>query len=239
MQEFFRFLFREIRQKIVGWFIKKKVVKERKCVFRYKSKVRFYDCQFEGRNAISNGSHINGCKLGYASYVAADCNLAYTLIGRYSSIGPNVKVIGGEHPTRKFVSTHPAFYSVNNIINKSYVSKNLFEEKRYTSNGYWIEIGNDVWIGSNVLLKEGIKVADGTIIAAGAVVVKDTEPYSIIGGVPARLIRYRFEEEDIKFLLNLKWWNKGDRWITEHAKYFSDIKKLRKSMEFEDDGKTK
>ena len=74
---------------------------------------------------------------------------------------------------------------------------------------------------------EGVHIADGTIIAAGAVVVKSTEPYSIVGGNPAKCIRYRFREKDISFLLDLEWWNKGEEWITQNAGYFKHVDTLR------------
>ncbi|WP_416370947.1 CatB-related O-acetyltransferase [Vibrio cholerae] len=68
-------------------------------------------------------------------------------------------------------------------------------------------IGNDVWIGQNVSLKAGIKIADGAVIAANAVVTKDVPPYAVVGGIPAKVIKYRFSESEICQLLELKWWN--------------------------------
>ncbi len=68
-------------------------------------------------------------------------------------------------------------------------------------------IGNDVWIGHGVFIKEGVTVGDGAVIAAGAVVVKDVPPYAIVGGSPAKIIKYRFDEKTISKLLELQWWN--------------------------------
>ena len=68
-------------------------------------------------------------------------------------------------------------------------------------------IGNDVWIGSHVLIKGGVHIGNGACVAAGAVVVKDVPPYAIVGGVPAKVIRYRFSPEVIGKLLELEWWN--------------------------------
>ncbi len=185
---------------------------------------------FEGRNAVSANGQLYGCEIGFASYISFDTILRNVRVGKYTSIGPNVRVIVGQHPTEKFVSTHPMFYSTHSNVRKSYTSEMLFEEFRYTKNGYSVEIGNDVWIGDGVTIMEGICIADGTIVAAGANVIKDTEPYSIVGGNPAKLIRYRFKQEDIKFLLNLKWWDRGEAWIDEYAKYFNDIKYLRENI---------
>lgn len=68
-------------------------------------------------------------------------------------------------------------------------------------------IGNDVWIGSHVLIKGGVRIGDGACIGAGAVVVKDIPPYAIVGGVPAKILKYRFDTDTIKLLENLQWWN--------------------------------
>ena len=137
----------------------------------------------------------------------------------------------GQHPTNKFVSIHPAFYSPSNDVSSvHYVIENKYDEFRYTNTGYIVEIGNDVWIGKNVQLMEGIEIGDGAIIAAGAVVTKDVEPYSIVGGVPAKLIRKRFGEDDIEFLKELRWWDKSEDWIKENAQYFFDIKVLKKAV---------
>lgn len=187
------------------------------------------DTVFEGRNTLSIGGQLFGCTIGFASYISYNTVLKNVRVGRYTSIGPNVRVIAGQHPTRNFVSTHPMFYSIHPVNMKSYISKNLFDEFRITKNGYTVEIGNDVWIGDGVTIMEGVSIADGTIVAASANVIKDTEPYSIVGGNPARLIRYRFEKDDIVFLQKLKWWDKAETWIEEHAKYFNDIKKLREN----------
>ena len=68
-------------------------------------------------------------------------------------------------------------------------------------------IGNDVWIGANVSILPGVYIGDGAVIAAGAVVTKDVEPYAIVGGVPAKVIRYRFSPKEIYILLKIKWWD--------------------------------
>lgn len=186
--------------------------------------------KFGGRNALLKGVQFYDSEIGYASYISSNTILSNVSIGKYSSIGPNVRIIQGQHPTKKFVSTHPIFYSTQQIIRMSYVTNNLFEEYRMTENGYTVEIGNDVWIGNGVTIMEGVKIADGTIIAARANVVKDTEPYSIVGGNPARLIRFRFEKEQREFLKELRWWNKGMSWIEEHAEFFDDINKLQEKL---------
>jgi acetyltransferase-like isoleucine patch superfamily enzyme len=142
-------------------------------------------------------------------------------------------MIVGQHPTRKFVSIHPMFYSTQQTIRKTFVSKNLFDEFRHTENGYSVEIGNDVWIGDGVSIMEGVSIADGTIVAANANVVKDTEPYALVGGNPAKTIRFRFGYKEIELLMKLKWWNKDNDWIDKHAKYFNDIENFISVLEEE------
>ena len=189
--------------------------------------------EFEGRNSVMHNSRISDTYFGYASYVSSDSCLSKTHIGRYTCIGPNVKIVVGQHPTHDFVSVSPLFYSKQKIIGEPYVSRAKFDEYRYTAKGYRVEIGNDVWIGANVSLMEGITIADGTIVAAGANVVNDTEPYSIIGGNPARIIKYRFSKEDVKYLLDLKWWNYSEEWLKKHAEMFEDIEKLKMCKKME------
>lgn len=88
---------------------------------------------------------------------------------------------------------------------------------------YLIEIGNDVWIGDRVTILDGIRIGDGAIIGSGAVVTKDIEPYTINVGVPAKSIRKRFIEDEIKFLLEFKWWNKDWEWIKINSDKFESI----------------
>lgn len=181
---------------------------------------------FGGENLLGAYSYIDNAEIGYASYIAAHTKIESATIGKYTSIGPNVHIVMGQHPTHKFVSTHPAFYSINRGVYPSYVDEQLFEEYRYVKDNVSVNIGNDVWIGDSASIMEGVTIADGTIVAAGSMVVKDTEPYSIVGGVPAKVLSYRFTKEQINFLLDLMWWDKEESWIMKNAKNFTDIEKL-------------
>lgn len=179
--------------------------------------------KFRGKNSVGAETYFDG-ELGYASYIGANCSI-HGKIGKYCSIGSNVRVICGKHPVDTFVSTHPMFFSTAKQNGYTYVEKQKFEEYDFCENSkYPIIIGSDVWVGSNVLIKAGVKVGDGAIIAMGAVVTHDVEPYSIVGGVPAKVLRYRFDSDQIEKLLALKWWDKSEEWIAQNADLFSDIR---------------
>lgn len=191
--------------------------------------VRIKNSEFEGDNYVGNFSHIHGCSVGKMSYFGSDCNILYAKVGRFCSIASGVSVIAGAHPVNTWMSTHPAFYSKSNCCGVSYSEENRFEEYKYTDEDrkYMVEIGNDVWIGAKAMIVGGVKIGDGAVILAGAVVTKDVEPYSIVGGVPAKCCGKRFEEDDIEVLKELKWWDKDDEWLKENAKSFNDISKFK------------
>ena len=177
----------------------------------------------EGHNVIGHNSIISG-NLGLGSYVGENC-LIRGKVGRYCSISNNVRIIVGIHPTNTFVSTHPCFYSIRKQAGFTYVNKNHFDEIVYADkNKNHVLIGNDVWIGEDAIIYGGIKIGDGAIIAAGSVVNKDVPPYSIVGGIPAKEIRKRFSEDEIKKLLKIQWWDLPTTWIEENINAFLDIK---------------
>jgi len=129
--------------------------------------------------------------------VAVQCS-----IGAFCSIGEHVFVgLRGRHPTH-WLTTHPAFYSTQGQAGTSLVDYTTFSE--YTGR---TRIGNDVWISARALILGGLTVGHGAIVAAGAVVTQDVPPYAIVGGVPARILRMRFNDEVVSELLSLRWWD--------------------------------
>lgn len=191
--------------------------------FKFKNK-KIYSTYLIGKVKVSSTARIykrvtffNSTIKKY-SYINENSSISYTNIGKFTSIGSNCGIGLPEHPVA-FISTSPFTYS----------SENIFGNKE-TFHPYSKEtiIGNDCWIGNNVIIMQGINIGDGAIIAAGAVVTKNVEPYSIVAGVPAKLIKYRFSQEKITILENLKWWNWSEEKLIKnkdlfyHGKYWSN-----------------
>ena len=172
---------------------------------------------------------------GYGTIVQHDCVLNDVKVGRFTGIGPNVKFVIGQHPTSKFVSTHTAFFTLSPVSGFTYVKEQKFPDyaEPVCDGRYQFKVGSDVWFGDGATIMAGVTIGDGAVIAAGAVVTKDVPPYAIVGGVPAKVIKYRFDEEDRKFLMDFKWWDRDISWIESHADYFDDIERFKKIVKEE------
>lgn len=191
------------------------------------------DVIFEGKNFVGKKTLLDNVRLGKGTYIGDNNFLINCKVGRFCSLARHIQIIDGCHPTNTFVSTHPAFFTYDHQCGFSYVNKKKFAEhcEKCFDGRYSVEIGNDVWIGTDVGILEGVKIGDGAIVAAGALVNQDVPPYAIVGGVPAKVIKYRFEEDEISWLLDLQWWNKEEQWIAKHADAFENVKILRKRLE--------
>lgn len=203
-----------LKRRILYWTNKK----------RYWGKVSFNksvcvapQSTFEGANKLGERSYFSG-NMGYGTYLCNDCSIIGN-IGRFCSIAPEVKNSVGVHPIgAPYVSTSPMFFSLRKQTGKTFAKKQLFEELKSP-----IEIGHDCWLGQGTFIVGGIKIGTGSIVLAGAVVTKDVPPYAIVGGVPAKVLNYRFDKETIDFLMKSEWWNMPIEWLESNWELFSNI----------------
>ena len=184
--------------------------------------------QFEGMNKIYSHSSFGGI-LGYGSYIGHHSSLT-AKIGRFCSISNHVICNAGIHPFQApFATTSPCFFSLRKQNGATFATQQMLNEIKTTDNegAFDCEIGNDVWICEGVFINGGIHIADGAVVLAHAVVTKDVPPYAIVGGVPAKIIGYRYDEATIKWLLNVQWWNNPIAWFRAHWSLLCDIDKLK------------
>ena len=143
------------------------------------------DSHVDKNARVLTGSTVNGSRIGSFSYIGKGCFVQNATVGRYCSIASEVVIGPGKHPLGLF-STSPVFYRKRNVFGRQVVQKDAdFQE--YAP----VIIGNDVWIGVRAVILDGVHIGDGAVIAAGAVVTKDVEPFTLVGGVPARVIGER------------------------------------------------
>lgn len=148
---------------------------------------------------VNSGSSVVDSTMGAYSYCSYDCDILYTDIGRFCSIANDVIIGGDEHPM-EWLSTSPVFQNVKHSGPTKKFARHFLPIVHRTT------IGNDVWIGDRVIIKQGVTIGNGAVLGAGAVVTKDVEPYAVVAGVPAKVIKYRFDEETIDALQKSEWW---------------------------------
>lgn len=172
-------------------------------------------------NVVFACASINHSTIGDHTFIQKNSTVNYAIIGKFCSIASGVTIGLGQHPT-SYVSSHPAFYSSVQPVAKTFCNKDSFSPFRQT------DIGHDVWIGQNAMVTDGVKIGTGAIVAAGAVVTKNVPEYAMVGGVPANIIRYRFDENIRRELLETKWWEWPEEQLGHYAALFTFPEKFLK-----------
>ncbi len=154
-------------------------------------------------------TQIYNSAIGKYSYIGRNTSVVYAEIGRFCSIAGDTIIGLGNH-TLNYLSTSPLFTEHHNATSYSWTKNDIV---KYPFRK--VKVGNDVWIGSRVMIMGGVTIGNGAVIGAGAVVTRDVPPYAIVGGVPAKVLKYRFPEEIREKLLEIEWWNLPDEKLKE------------------------
>ena len=154
--------------------------------------------------SIYRGVKIKGSTIGAHTYISSYTDVELADIGKYCSIADHCRIGMGSHMLNH-LSTSPLFSQKKNACQETWIQNNIpgYKDKR-------VVIGNDVWIGSHVLINGGVNVGNGAVIGAGAVVIKDVPPFAVVGGVPAKVLKYRFTQEVIDKIEEIQWWNMNE-----------------------------
>lgn len=155
--------------------------------------------RIEAKFAIGHGTRISGPIIIKGKGLCS--------IGKYCAIGDGTRIILSNHRT--------------NTVNLQISLQQRIGGDDLIDNRQGVSVGNNVWIGDSVTILPGVSVGDGAVLAAGAVVVKDCDPFSVVGGVPAKFLKHRFKPEIGKELLEIEWWNWDENKMRRNVKFFN------------------
>lgn len=150
---------------------------------------------------IGRNTSIGESDIGDYTYFAGDCQVMYATIGKFCSIASHVRINPGNHPMWRVTSHHMTYR--RKMFGFGDDEADFFQWRR----DHRVFIGNDVWIGHAAIVMPGVSIGDGAVIGSQAVVTKDVAPYSIVGGVPAKVIRERFPKDVADALREIAWWD--------------------------------
>lgn len=193
---------------VIGWL--------KHCLFNKRVSVLSFvnsNCQLSKKATIYRHARINKVSVADYSYIGKGTIIHNTNIGRFCSVS-DYCVIGLPAHYISTISSSPLFNFRKNGTKSSWVSKNMRDIP------FDVEIGNDVWIGYGAMIAGPVKIGNGAVVAGGAVVTKDVPPYAIVGGVPAKVIRYRFSQDVVDELDRLQWWNLPDDVLKKNLDLF-------------------
>ena len=192
----------------IGFFISK--------FFRLLNRPALRDCNIDKKAKVGTGSNCINVTMGKYSYMGKNNSVSNATIGSFCSIASYCAIGGGDHELN-YVSTSPVFYRGRNIFNRNLGSLEPNINKK-------VEIGNDVWIGEACFINSGVRIGNGVVIGAHSVVTRDVPDYAIVAGAPARIIRFRFDEETIQKFNKSKWWDYSDDILKQKSEIFNDPK---------------
>ena len=160
------------------------------------------DTALGGWTAIGARTLIQETVFGDYSYASNDCDIIYSRIGKFCSIASHVRINPGNHPLWRAALHHFTYRSRSYDLH-SEDDWEIFDWRR----AHPVVLGDDVWVGHGAILLPGVEVGTGAVVGAGAVVTKDVDPFTIVAGVPAKLIRRRVPPDVQKALMRIRWWD--------------------------------
>lgn len=162
---------------------------------------------------------IYNSKVGRYSYIGPGTELVNVAMGNFCSVARSCSIGLATH-TLDYISTSPIFTESKNATSYKWINKDVVDQKKNS-----VKIGSDVWIGNKATVLSNITIGNGAIIGAGSIVTRDVPDYAIVAGVPAKIIRYRFKQEIIEKLLEIRWWDFPDEYLKKNVAFFqtSDI----------------
>jgi phosphonate metabolism protein (transferase hexapeptide repeat family) len=159
------------------------------------------DCTLGAWTDVGKGTMMRESEMGDYSYITQDCHVVWTSIGKFCSIANSVRINPGNHPTWRALQHHSVYRAEQYDLGDD--DQEFFDWRK----DHWVNIGHDVWIGHGVTVTAGVTIGNGAVVGAGAVVTKDVAPYSVVGGVPAKLIKRRFTEAQAEALEQIAVWD--------------------------------
>lgn len=185
------------------------------------SPLAFFDnkCEFERHVLVKRFCMLHNVSMGSYSYMGAHCNLFNCKLGRFVSIAGNVSIGQTSHPLG-YVSTNPMFYGMPFTASNAFCSKRIKKERKMNT------VGHDAYLGQGVIIRDSLNIGVGAVVGAGAVVTHDVPPYAVVAGVPAKVIKYRFDETTREALLQSEWWNWPEEKLGELGDLFQDVSKF-------------
>ncbi|WP_429166275.1 CatB-related O-acetyltransferase [Aeromonas rivipollensis] len=201
----------------------KKNISKRKIIIKSSLyKMRNRTSKFSDKTILFRMANVSHSDIGKYTYIAGYANINNCTIGSFCSIADGVRVGVGIHPLN-LISTHPALYSVKTIFPYKLIDESIINSLPSHEESKRIYIGNDVWIGTDSIILDGVNIGDGVVIAAGSVVTKDIPSFAVVGGVPARVIKYRAIPDMID---GKPWWELQDAELSSYLnKIYKDNQK--------------